>query len=446
MPPPLSSPVPSPSLPCFLSLLSLFFSLVSSSPNSPITLPLSASKPSPPPDPYRNLRHLVSASLIRARHLKNPKTTPTSTTPLFTHSYGAYSIPLSFGTPPQTLPLIMDTGSDLVWFPCTHRYVCRNCSFSTSNPSSNIFIPKSSSSSKVLGCVNPKCGWIHGSKVQSRCRDCEPTSPNCTQICPPYLVFYGSGITGGIMLSETLDLPGKGVPNFIVGCSVLSTSQPAGISGFGRGPPSLPSQLGLKKFSYCLLSRRYDDTTESSSLIFELVAAEFEKQVQSKRATEVEGITGLRPCFNISGLNTPSFPELTLKFRGGAEMELPLANYVAFLGGDDVVCLTIVTDGAAGKEFSGGPAIILGNFQQQNFYVEYDLRNERLGFRQQSCNPHEPWPDWECNMCLIVSFYDSTQSLSGLESTFDKVNLPTFLLEFIQKYEFSLRTFNESGN
>ncbi|KAL6342070.1 hypothetical protein AAG906_038549 [Vitis piasezkii] len=466
MPPPLSSPVPSPSLPCFLSLLSLFFSLVSSSPNSPITLPLSASKPSPPPDPYRNLRHLVSASLIRARHLKNPKITPTSTTPLFTHSYGAYSIPLSFGTPPQTLPLIMDTGSDLVWFPCTHRYVCRNCSFSTSNPSSNIFIPKSSSSSKVLGCVNPKCGWIHGSKVQSRCRDCEPTSPNCTQICPPYLIFYGSGITGGIMLSETLDLPGKGVPDFIVGCSVLSTSQPAGISGFGRGPPSLPSQLGLKKFSYCLLSRRYDDTTESSSLvldgesdsgektagltytpfvqnpkvagkhafsvyyylglrhitvggkhvkipykylipgadgdggtiidsgttftymkgeIFELVAAEFEKQVQSKRATEVEGITGLRPCFNISGLNTPSFPELTLKFRGGAEMELPLANYVAFLGGDDVVCLTIVTDGAAGKEFSGGPAIILGNFQQQNFYVEYDLRNERLGFRQQSC-------------------------------------------------------------
>lgn len=61
-------------------------------------------------------------------------------------------------------------------------------------------------------------------------------------------------------------------------------------------------------------------------------------------------------------------------------------------------------------------------------------------------SPHEPWPDWECNMCLIVSFYDSTQSLSGLESTFDKVNLPTFLLEFIQKYEFSLRTFNESGN
>ncbi|RVW86676.1 Aspartic proteinase nepenthesin-1 [Vitis vinifera] len=332
MPPPLSSPVPSPSLPCFLSLLSLFFSLVSSSPNSPITLPLSASKPSPPPDPYRNLRHLVSASLIRARHLKNPKTTPTSTTPLFTHSYGAYSIPLSFGTPPQTLPLIMDTGSDLVWFPCT---IAMSAGTVLSLP--QILLPIFLSPSPPL-----------------LPRDCEPTSPNCTQICPPYLIFYGSGITGGIMLSETLDLPGKGVPNFIVGCSVLSTSQPAGISGFGRGPPSLPSQLGLKKFSYCLLSRRYDDTTESSSLvldgesdsgektaglsytpfvqnpkvagadgdggtiidsgttftymkgeIFELVAAEFEKQVQSKRATEVEGITG---CDRVS-----TFPDSILR-------------------------------------------------------------------------------------------------------------------------------------
>ena len=119
--------------------------------------------------------------------------------------------------------------------------------------------------------------------------------------------------------------------------------------------------------------------------IFDLVTAEFEKQVQSKREYEVERITGLRPCFNISRLKTPSLPSLTLKFKGGAKMKLPLANYVAFLGGDEIVCLTIVTDGVAGKDFSGGPSIILGNFQQQNFYVEYDLRNERLGFRQQSC-------------------------------------------------------------
>ncbi|KAK9279261.1 hypothetical protein L1049_012939 [Liquidambar formosana] len=452
---------------CFLSLLSLS-SLVSS---TTISLPLSHFTRNPSPDPYQNLNHLVSASLTRAHHLKNPQSTTTtttiSTTPLFPHSYGAYSISLSFGTPPQTIPFLMDTGSDLVWFPCTHRYICNNCSFSsTANPPPlNTFIPKSSSSSKIVGCLSPKCGWIHDPDIQSRCSDCASGSSNCTQICPPYLILYGSGSTGGLLLSETLDLPEKHVPEFIVGCSIFSSRQPAGIAGFGRGPPSLPSQLGLKKFSYCLLSRQFDDTSKSSSLVldgasdsgektdgvvytpfvenpkvagrrafsvyyyvglrritvggkrvkvpyryltpgidgsggtivdsgttftfmsgevFELVANEFENQVKSyKRAMDVEAKTGLRPCFNASGHETLSLPELRFHFKGGAEMGLPLENYFVIVDNSGAVCMAVVTDGVVGG--SGGPAIILGNFQTQNFYVEYDLRNERLGFRRQSC-------------------------------------------------------------
>jgi hypothetical protein len=27
----------------------------------------------------------------------------------------------------------------------------------------------------------------------------------------------------------------------------------------------------------------------------------------------------------------------------------------------------------------------LGNYQQRNFYVEFDLENEKFGFKQQSC-------------------------------------------------------------
>ena len=34
---------------------------------------------------------------------------------------------------------------------------------------------------------------------------------------------------------------------------------PSGLAGFGRGAPSVPAQLGVTKFSYCLLSRRFDD-------------------------------------------------------------------------------------------------------------------------------------------------------------------------------------------
>ena len=63
-----------------------------------------------------------------------------------------------------------------------------------------------------------------------------------------------------------------------------------------------------------------------------------------------------------------------------------MVNYFAFAGNSSVVCLTIVTDSGFGPGLTVGPAIILGNFQQQNLYVEYDLENERFGFRQQSCN------------------------------------------------------------
>ena len=48
-------------------------------------------------------------------------------------------------------------------------------------------------------------------------------------------------------------------------------------------------------------------------------------------------------------------------------------------------CLTIVSDDVAGQGGAVGPAVILGNYQQQNFYVECDLENERFGFRSQSC-------------------------------------------------------------
>ncbi|KAL2496772.1 uncharacterized protein Fot_40529 [Forsythia ovata] len=55
------------------------------------------------------------------------------------------------------------------------------------------------------------------------------------------------GSTGGIAMVETLDLPDKRIPNFVIGCSLFSSYQPAGVAGFGRGLSSLPSQLGLKE-------------------------------------------------------------------------------------------------------------------------------------------------------------------------------------------------------
>ena len=254
------------------------------------------------------------------------------------------------------------------------------------------------------------------------------------------------------------------MPDFLVGCSIVSMNQPAGVVGLGRGPESLSAQMGLKRFSYCLLSHRFDNLVETSDLvlhggsaagktagvsytrfgknpaagyaafgtyyyvtirkvivggkrvripakllepdsagnggsivdsgstftfmerpIFDAVAREFENQVNLTRDREVEKRSGLSPCFAVAGGGkTASFPALTLQFRGGAKMTLPPANYFSFVGEkSDVACLTIVSDEVVTA--AGGPAVILGNYQQQNFYVEYDLENERFGFRSQSC-------------------------------------------------------------
>ncbi|RDX87301.1 Aspartic proteinase nepenthesin-2, partial [Mucuna pruriens] len=441
------------------SLLSLLSIVTFTS--SSITLPLSPLfTKHPSSHPFHTLQLAVSASIRRARHLKNHANYPPAKTPVHPKSYGGYSIDLKFGTPPQTFSFVLDTGSTLVWLPCSSHYLCSKCNSFPNTTQTPKFIPKDSSSSKFVGCTNPKCAWVFGANVQSRC--CKPnTAANCSQTCPAYTVQYGLGSTAGFLLSENLNFPGKIVADFLVGCSIVSVYQPAGIAGFGRGPESVPSQMNLTRFSYCLVSHRFDDSPASSDLvlettsgnlktngvsytpfrknpssknpvfgtyyyltlrkiiigekrvrvpkrllepdvngdggsivdsgstftfmerpIFDLVAQEFERQVNYTRAREVEARSGLSPCFAVPGSGTASFPELRFEFRGGAKMRLPLTNYFSLVGESDVACLTIVSDDVAGSGLAGGPAVILGNYQQQNFYVEYDLENERFGFRR----------------------------------------------------------------
>ncbi|KAG5556457.1 hypothetical protein RHGRI_006905 [Rhododendron griersonianum] len=461
----------------FPSLLSLFtlLSLLTLPPSTTqTTITLSLSPPAKPPhtNPWQRLSHLASSSIARASQLKHPHKKNSSLTgiPLFPHAYGGYSVSLGFGTPPQTLSLLLDTGSSLVWVPCTTHYACTKCDFPNINPTNiSTFIPKRSSSAKILGCKNPKCEWVFGAGIRSQCEDCAEGSGNCTRICPAYGIQYGSGSTSGILLSEALELPEKSVEDFLVGCSIFSTRQPSGIVGFGRGLESLPAQMGLKKFSYCLVSHRFDEEPESSDLIlttgfhsgvtktedlgfsytpfvknklgndsafeeyyyvnlrkitvggkhvrvpydllvqgsdghggtivdsgttftfmegkvYEAVAREFERQMAHySRDAGVENQSGFRPCYNVSGGEevVSLFPELVFHFKGGAKMELPLANYFSLVGESMAVCMTIVTD--TGGDIAGGPSIVLGNYQQQDFYLEYDLENERLGFRKQTC-------------------------------------------------------------
>ncbi|KAL0337071.1 UNVERIFIED_CONTAM: Aspartic proteinase nepenthesin-2 [Sesamum calycinum] len=410
----------------------------------------------------------------RVSHQSPPPKTPQANTsavkvPIFPHGYGGYSISLSFGTPPQTLSFLLDTGSSLVWFPCTDSFSCSSCNFIGVDPANiTTFLPRLSSSTKIVGCTDPKCRWI---SPNVQCDGCRKNSTGCNESCPLFRANYGSGSTTALLISETLILPEKSVENFIVGCSIFASTEPSGIAGFGRAPDSLPAQMGLKRFSYCLVSHEFDDEPVHSNLVletasgagastegarinytpfsknpttpkhpaykeyyyatlqkitvggvdvrvpfkflvadaegrggtivdsgttltfmenpvYELVAGELEKQVGKNysRAAEVENLSGLGPCFKVSDENSFTVPELAFHFKGGAKMALPVENYFSPLV-DSAMCMTITTDrGGGGGGVGQGPAIIFGNYQQQNIYMEYDLENERLGFRKQVCN------------------------------------------------------------
>ncbi|XP_059462785.1 probable aspartyl protease At4g16563 [Corylus avellana] len=357
--------------------------------------------------------------------------------PLFPPSFGAYSMSLRFGTPPQTMSFTLDTGGGLVWFPCTDSYRCSNCSFQNTDPTKiPTFKPDHSASSmKMVYCNSNSCGWIHGPGIKSKCELFGP--------CPDYERMYGTWSTDGISIASTsghllLEILEESVADFLVGCSNSSTHQPLGVAGFGDAPESLPAQLELAKFSYCLLPHLYDDTRQSTDLIldpaaeletqglsytrlipgptilsgfhfygnggtvldtsspytylersiYKSVSGEFEKQMDRyARAADV-GVLG--PCFQLlPDDKLVYYPTLTLLFEGGAQMELSMYNYLLLDDAENSVCLSFVTDVVGGSglnvALSGGPSIILGNYMQQSFYMEYDLDNSRLGFQKQAC-------------------------------------------------------------
>ncbi|KAJ4786536.1 Eukaryotic aspartyl protease family protein [Rhynchospora pubera] len=452
-------------------LLSLFLlPLISKASTPPLQLSLHLHSHSPPLSSQTQQQHpllpLSVSSLLRATILKNlnhshshpnPNTSP-SLSPLLPHSYGGYSLSLSLGSPPRPFPFLFDTASHLSWLPCSHSFRCLHCLPSPSPLP--LYFPNSSFSSRLVGCRNPSCYWIHPSH----------SCPYNTTLCSPYLLVYGSGSTGGLLMLDKLNLPGQTLPNFMFGCSLFSDRQPpAGLAGFGRGSPSVPSQLGLTHFSYCLVSRKFDDDSAVSGSLFlggsadvplaskdlqfipfvqnptkslpfsvyyyvalrKITVGGKKVQLQTKalypghagdggsiidsgttftymeptpfhslvdtftqviggrynRSALIESRTGLKPCFSLPTKTSQlELPQLVFHCKGGAAMKLPVENYfvVADAG---AVCLAIVTDGAA-RHGASGPSIIIGSFQQQNYYMLYDLAGERLGFRQQNCVRH----------------------------------------------------------
>uniref|UniRef100_A0A0D3FU34 Peptidase A1 domain-containing protein n=3 Tax=Oryza TaxID=4527 RepID=A0A0D3FU34_9ORYZ len=355
-----------------------------------------------------------------------------------------YLVHLAAGTPPQEVQLELDTGSDITWTQC------KRCPASTCfNQTLPLFDPSASSSFASLPCSSPACQTTPpcGGGNNATSRACNYSiSYSDGSVTRGELgreVFtFASGTGEGSSAAVPGLVFGCGHAN-----RGVFTSNETGIAGFGRGSLSLPSQLKVGNFSHCFTtitgsktsavllglpanlysngrggavvqttplthnsrnptlyylslkgitvgSKRQLPVPESAALIdsgtsitslpprtYRVVRDEFAAQV--KLPVVPGNATDPFTCFSapLRGPK-PDVPTMALHFEG-ATMRLPQENYVFEVVDDDdagnssrIICLAVIEGGE----------IILGNFQQQNMHVLYDLQNSKLSFVPAQCD------------------------------------------------------------
>ncbi|KAG7032480.1 Aspartic proteinase nepenthesin-2, partial [Cucurbita argyrosperma subsp. argyrosperma] len=241
-----------------LLLLSSLADLSNAIPSQYLKFPLLHSNPfSSPSQALSSDTHRLSLLFSAHRHsptLKSPLISGAST------GSGQYFVNLHLGTPPQSLLLVADTGSDLVWVKCSP---CRNCSH---HPPSSAFFPRHSSSFSPFHCFDPHCRLLPH-PPSHRCNHTHLHSP-----CPFLYSYADSSLSSGFFSKDVTTFntfsgthTQTRLNDLSFGCG-FRISGPSfsgarfngarGVMGLGRGPISFSSQLGRRfgnTFSYCLM-------------------------------------------------------------------------------------------------------------------------------------------------------------------------------------------------
>ncbi|KAI9071078.1 hypothetical protein K1719_033091 [Acacia pycnantha] len=172
---------------------------------------------------------------------------------------GQYFVNLRIGSPPQSLLLVADTGSDLVWVKCS---ACRNCS---DHRPGSAFLTRHSSTFSPHHCYDPACRLVPNPKPGFPCNHTVLHSP-----CRYEYSYADGSTTSGFFSKETATLTTSSgreakLQDLAFGCGFrvsgpsvtgASFNGAQGVMGLGRGSISFASQLGHRfgnKFSYCLL-------------------------------------------------------------------------------------------------------------------------------------------------------------------------------------------------
>lgn len=350
---------------------------------------------------------------------------------------GAYLLTLSIGTPPKSYPAVLDTGSDLIWTQCKP---CSQCY----NQPTPIFDPKYSSSFSKLSCSSNLCSALPSSSCHKN--TCNYLySYGDYSFTKGFLA--SETFTFGEDKKDQASVKnigfGCGEDNEGDGLD-----QASGLVGLGRGPLSLVSQLEEPKFSYCLTSMDESATStlflgsfphvkgskellttpllqnpalssfyylplegisvgetrldidksvfyikedgsggviiDSGTTIsyleqeaYEALKNEFISQ--TNLPVYVSDSTGLDLCFALpsDSSSQAKFPSKLVFHFTGADLELPTQNFMVADSSSNVACLAM---GA-----SSGLSI-LGNIQQQNVLVNYDVQMQTVSFDPTQCD------------------------------------------------------------
>ncbi|KAF3439307.1 hypothetical protein FNV43_RR17583 [Rhamnella rubrinervis] len=354
---------------------------------------------------------------------------------------GEYLMELAIGTPPSTFSAILDTGSDLVWTQCSP---CTQC-FQQSTP---IFDPKQSSTFSKLSCSSHLCNALPSSTCSDGCEyfysygDYSSTQgllatetftfgDSKSQVPVPNIGFgcgednEGDGFTQGAGLvglgrgplslvsqlkepkfsycltsigdSKTSSLLMGSLANLNSTASssdtiittplVKNPSQPSfyyltlqGISVGGKHLPIDKDTFALQDDgSGGVIIDSGTTITYLEQKAFDALKDEFISQTDLP--VDTSGSEGLDLCFQLPSSSSSSdqtvrIPKLVFHFNG-ADLEFPPENYM--LSDPDLGVLCLAMGASSGMS-------ILGNFQQQNTLVVYDLAKESLSFVPTQCD------------------------------------------------------------
>ncbi|EEE68233.1 hypothetical protein OsJ_26421 [Oryza sativa Japonica Group] len=177
--------------------------------------------------------------------------------PLYPVSH-SYLLEIAVGSLGKTRLVSFDTAVNMVWLQCSDY--CRDCNPSQVGTSTTYYNASMSISYNPLSCDHPLCGAgdNHDQQVLAECMD-----GTCTFKVDS--LDNNGGWVQGILGSDRISISDHFFflfdTNIIFGCATVDHSKytldqygSSGVVGLGLGKYSLPQQISVTRFSYCLPS------------------------------------------------------------------------------------------------------------------------------------------------------------------------------------------------